>query len=127
MVQPLPADDIAAAAELEALAAQLAHHNRVYHDDDAPEISDADYDALMRRNAAIEAAFPHLVRIDSPSVKVGAAPAGHLTQVAQPRPFFGLDNAFDDADVRELVGRVRRFLSLREDEPVMLTAEPKID
>ncbi|MBS0480372.1 MAG: NAD-dependent DNA ligase LigA [Proteobacteria bacterium] len=127
MAAPLPTDDSAAAAELERLAAEIAHHNRLYHTDDAPEISDADYDALMRRNTAIEAAFPHLVRADSPSVKVGAAPAGHLTKVAHARPMFSLDNAFDDEDVRDFVGRVRRFLALPDDEPVMLTAEPKID
>jgi DNA ligase (NAD+) len=127
MAVPLPLDDSAAAVELEALAAEIAHHNRLYHTEDAPEISDADSGALMRRNSAIEAAFPHLVRADSPSVKVGAAPAGHLTKVAHTRPMFSLDNAFDDDDVRDFVGRVRRFLNLPEDEPVMLTAEPKID
>ncbi|MEO5937856.1 MAG: NAD-dependent DNA ligase LigA [Sphingomonas sp.] len=127
MAAPLPTDDSAAAAELEALAAEIAHHNRLYHTDDAPEMSDAAYDALMRRNTAIEKAFPHLVRADSPSVKVGAAPAGHLAKVAHARPMFSLDNAFDDDDVRDFVGRVRRFLNLPDDEPVALTAEPKID
>ncbi|QDZ06442.1 NAD-dependent DNA ligase LigA [Sphingomonas panacisoli] len=127
MAAPLPADDSAAAAELERLATEIAHHNRLYHTDDAPEISDADYDALMRRNTAVEAAFPHLVRADSPSVKVGAAPAGHLAKVAHARPMFSLDNAFDDDEVRDFVGRVRRFLNLPDGEPVMLTAEPKID
>src|ERR1700712_677681 len=127
MAAPLPADDSTAAAELERLAAEIARHNRLYHTDDAPEISDADYDALMRRNAAIEAAFPHLVGADSPNAKVGAAPAGHLAKVAHARPMFSLDNAFDDDDVRDFIGRVRRFLNLPEDEPVMLTAEPKID
>ncbi|THD34789.1 MAG: NAD-dependent DNA ligase LigA [Sphingomonas sp.] len=127
MAAPLPADDSTAAAELERLAAEIAHHNRLYHTDDAPEISDADYDALMRRNTAIEAAFPHLIRADSPSVKVGAAPAGHLAKVAHARPMFSLDNAFDDDEVRDFVGRVRRFLNLPEDEPIALTAEPKID
>ncbi|MEO5493051.1 MAG: NAD-dependent DNA ligase LigA [Sphingomonas sp.] len=127
MAAPLPTDDSAAAAELETLAAEIAHHNQLYHTDDAPEISDADYDALVRRNTAIEKAFPHLVRADSPSAKVGAAPAGHLAKVAHARPMFSLDNAFDDDDVRDFVGRVRRFLNLADDEPVMLTAEPKID
>src|ERR1700712_4489097 len=127
MSADLPQTEKAAEAELEALAAQIAHHNRLYHAEDAPEISDSDYDALMRRNSAIEAAFPYLVRADSPSVKVGAAPAGHLTKVAHARPMFSLDNAFDGDDVRDFVGRVRRFLNLPEAEPVMLTAEPKID
>ncbi len=127
MAAPLPADESTAAAELERLAGEIAHHSKLYHTDDAPEISDADYDALMRRNTAIEAAFPHLIRPDSPGVKVGAAPAGHLTKVAHARPMFSLDNAFDDDDVRDFVGRVRRFLALSEDEPVALTAEPKID
>ncbi|MBN8806670.1 MAG: NAD-dependent DNA ligase LigA [Sphingomonas sp.] len=127
MTTPLPADDIAAAAELETLAAEIARHNRLYHIDDAPEISDADYDTLVRRNAAIEAAFPHLVRTDSPSAKVGAAPAGHLAKVAHARPMFSLDNAFDDDEVREFLGRVRRFLALPEGAATLLTAEPKID
>jgi DNA ligase (NAD+) len=127
MTSPLPANPIDAAAELERLAHEIAHHNRLYHTDDAPEISDADYDALMRRNTAIEAAFPGLVRPDSPAVVVGAAPSGHLAKVAHARPMFSLDNAFDDEEVGDFVGRVRRFLNLPEDEPVALTAEPKID
>ncbi len=124
---PLPADDAAAARELEYLASEIARHNRLYHADDAPEISDADFDALIKRNAAIEAAFPHLVRDDSPSRKVGAAPSGHLAKVAHARPMFSLDNAFDDEEVGDFVARVRRFLNLPEDEPLALTAEPKID
>ncbi|MBB5696702.1 NAD-dependent DNA ligase LigA [Sphingomonas yantingensis] len=123
----LPRTDEEAAAELKALAAEIAYHNARYHTDDAPEISDGDYDALVRRNTAIEAAFPALVRPDSPSVRVGAAPAAHLAKVAHARPMLSLDNAFADEDVAEFVGRVRRFLSLRADEPVALTAEPKID
>ncbi|MGN6818002.1 MAG: NAD-dependent DNA ligase LigA, partial [Sphingomonas sp.] len=127
MTIPLPADDRAAAQELEHLASEIARHNLLYHGEDAPEISDADYDALMRRNSAIEEAFPHLVRDDSPSRKVGAAPAGHLAKVAHARPMFSLDNAFDDTEVGDFVGRVRRFLNLPDTEPVALTAEPKID
>ena len=123
----LPATDHDAAAELERLAAEIAHHNRAYHTDDAPEISDADYDALVRCNNALEAAFPHLVRADSPSRQVGAAPASHLAKVAHARPMMSLDNAFSDVEVEEFVARVRRFLKLAPDEPVALTAEPKID
>ena len=116
-----------AAAELERLATEIARHNRLYHTDDAPGISDAEYDALVRRNGALEAAFPHLVRADSPSVVVGAAPAAHLAKVRHARPMTSLDNAFSDEEVEEFVARVRRFLKLAEDEPVALTAEPKID
>ncbi|MDF7776635.1 NAD-dependent DNA ligase LigA [Sphingomonas sp. AOB5] len=127
MTAPLPATPEEAATELERLAAEIAHHNRLYHTDDAPEISDAEYDALMRRNTAIEAAFPDLVREDSPSKLVGAAPASNLSKVAHARPMFSLDNAFSDEDVADFLGRVRRFLNLPESEPIALTAEPKID
>ncbi len=123
----LPETAQQAAAELEALAATIAHHNRAYHTHDAPEIADAEYDALVRRNAAIEAAFPDLIRADTPSRQVGAAPAGHLSKVAHARPMMSLDNAFDDDEVREFVARVRRFLRLAEEEVVALTAETKID
>lgn len=123
----LPATEAEAAAELETLAAEIARHNRLYHTDDAPEISDADYDALMRRNAAIEAAFPQLVRADSPSKLVGGAPAGHLAKVRHAQAMMSLDNAFSDEEVVEFVLRVRRFLKLGEDDRVALTAEPKID
>jgi DNA ligase (NAD+) len=116
-----------AAAELERLAREIAHHNRLYHNDDAPEISDADYDRLVRENAALEAEFPDLVRDDSPSRQVGAAPAGHLAKVAHALPMLSLDNAFSDEEVVDFVGRVRRYLKLGDDEPVSLTAEPKID
>ena len=122
----LPAE-AEAAAELERLAAEIAHHNRLYHTDDAPEISDADYDALVRRNNAIEAAYPQLIRADSPSHSVGAAPAGHLAKVTHAKPMMSLENGFSAEDVFEFVARVRRFLSLPDDEPVALTAEPKID
>ena len=123
----LPETEASAAAELATLASEIARHNALYHTDDAPEISDAAYDALIRRNTAIEAAFPHLIRADSPSISVGAAPAAHLAKVAHARAMMSLDNAFSDEDVVEFVARVRRFLKLPEDEPVALTAEPKID
>lgn len=122
-----PPSESEAAAELEALAAEIARHDRAYHGDDAPEISDAEYDALVRRNLALETAFPHLARTDSPGVRVGAAPAGHLAKVAHARPMTSLDNAFDDTEVVEFIARVRRFLKLDESEAVALTAEPKID
>ncbi|WP_294310137.1 NAD-dependent DNA ligase LigA [uncultured Sphingomonas sp.] len=125
--QTLPQTDLEAAAELNSLAREIAHHNRLYHTEDAPEISDADYDALVRRNTAIEAAFPHLIRADSPNTQVGAAPAAHLAKVPHARPMTSLDNAFTDEEVEDFVGRVRRYLKLPEDEPVTLTAEPKID
>jgi len=116
-----------AADRLAFLAAEIARHNRLYHDQDAPEISDADYDALMRENKALEEQFPELVRADSPSKLVGAAPSGHLAKVPHARPMLSLDNAFADEDVAEFVARVRRFLALPEDAGVALTAEPKID
>ena len=116
-----------AAAELERLAKEIAHHNRLYHGDDAPEISDSEYDALVRRNADLERRFPHLVRDDSPSRAVGAAPEGPLAKVRHALPMLSLDNAFSDEEVADFVARVRRFLKLGDDEPVALTAEPKID
>lgn len=116
-----------AANELMRLAKQIAYHSARYHTDDAPEISDADYDALVRRNNALEAEFPHLIRSDSPNRAVGAAPASHLAKVTHARPMLSLDNAFADEDVADFVARVRRFLNLAEDAPVALTAEPKID
>ncbi len=116
-----------AADRLATLAAEIARHNRLYHDQDAPEISDADYDALMRENAAIEAEYPDLVRADSPARQVGAVPSGHLAKVPHAKPMLSLDNAFADAEVEEFVARVRRFLALPDDVEVALTAEPKID
>src|SRR6059058_3393718 len=107
-----PQIEAEAAAELERLAAEIAHHNRLYHAEDAPEISDAEYDALMRRNAALEAQFPHLMREDSPSRQVGAVPEGPLAKVAHALPMLSLDNAFADEEVRDFVGRVRRFLKI---------------
>ncbi|HEV7661505.1 MAG TPA: NAD-dependent DNA ligase LigA [Allosphingosinicella sp.] len=116
-----------AANRLMRLAKEVARHNRLYHTDDAPEISDADYDGLVRENAALEKKFPHLVRADSPSRQVGAAPAGHLAKVAHALPMLSLDNAFSDEEVADFVGRVGRYLKLGDDAEVALTAEPKID
>ncbi|WP_374526383.1 NAD-dependent DNA ligase LigA [Sphingopyxis sp.] len=117
-----------AANELMRLAKQIAHHNRRYHAEDAPEISDADYDALVRRNNALEAAFPNLIRADSPNVQVGAAVEGSpLAKVTHAVRMMSLDNAFAAEDVEEFVARVRRFLNLGEGESVALTAEDKID
>lgn len=116
-----------AAERLAVLAAEIARHNALYHGEDAPEISDAEYDALMRENAALEAAFPQLVRSDSPSKLVGAAPSSHLAKVPHAVAMLSLDNAFADEDVQDFVGRVRRYLSLSAEEPIALTAEPKID
>jgi DNA ligase (NAD+) len=116
-----------AAERLEELAHEIARHNRLYHTDDAPEISDADYDALIRENAALEARFPDLVREDSPSRQVGAAPATFLAKVPHALPMLSLDNAFADEEVADFLARVRRFLSLGDDAELALTAEPKID
>ncbi len=116
-----------AAAELERLAREIARHNALYHSEDAPEISDAAFDALVRRNAKLEARFPHLVREDSPSQAVGAAPAAHLSKVRHSRPMLSLDNAFADGEVWDFLERVRRYLALPEGAEVAVTAEPKID
>ena len=120
-------EEARAAAELERLASEIARHNRLYHSDDSPEISDAEYDALIRRNTELEAKFPNLVRDDSPSRQVGAAPAAHLSKVRHALPMLSLDNAFSDDEVADFIGRVRRFLSLPDGEEVPLTAEYKID
>jgi len=117
-----------AANELMRLAKAIAHHNKLYHAEDSPEISDADYDALVRRNNAIEAAFPHLIHADSPNAQVGAAvEASPLAKVAHAVRMMSLDNAFAAEDVEEFVARVRRFLALGEEEAIALTAEDKID
>jgi DNA ligase (NAD+) len=114
-----------AAAELARLAAEIARHDRLYHERDAPEISDADYDALRRHNAAIEARFPALVRADSPSRRVGGAPAAGFAKVFHRVPMLSLGNAFDAADFTAFCDRARRFLG--SEAPLALVAEPKID
>jgi DNA ligase (NAD+) len=116
-----------AANRLMRLAKEIARHDRLYHDRDAPEISDAEYDALVRENRELEARFPTLARADSPSKRLGAAPTTALAKVAHARPMLSLDNAFSDEEVYEFVARVRRFLNLPPEEPVAITAEPKID
>jgi DNA ligase (NAD+) len=115
-----------AATVLADLAAEIARHDRAYHENDAPEISDAEYDALRRRNAAIEARFPSLIRPDSPSQRVGAAPAGGFAKFRHRVPMLSLDNAFDAADFTEFCDRARRFLGMKEGE-LNFVAEPKID
>ena len=117
-----------AANELMRLARQIAHHDHLYHTLDQPEIDDAAYDALVRRNAEIEAAFPHLIRPDSPSRKVGHdVAATPLAKVRHDVRMMSLDNAFSDEEVAEFAARVRRFLALPADAEVVMTAEDKID
>jgi DNA ligase (NAD+) len=116
-----------AAAELARLAEEIAGHDRRYHAEDAPTVSDAEYDALKLRNAAIEARFPELMRDDSPSRAIGAAPSGAFAQVRHSRPMLSLDNVFTDDDVVDFAASVRRFLSLAPDAELVFTAEPKID
>jgi len=117
-----------AANELMRLARQIARHDKLYHAEDAPEISDAEYDALVRRNAELEAAFPHLVREDSPSRKVGhEVAASPLSKVTHEVRMMSLDNAFTDEELGEFAARVRRFLSLGDDVELAMTAEDKID
>ncbi len=116
-----------AAAELERLARLIAAADVAYYQNDAPTIDDAVYDALRRRHAAIEAAFPHLIRTDSPNLRVGATPAQGFAKVRHAVPMLSLDNAFSDDNMTEFLGSVRRFLKLSDDASPTLIAEPKID
>ncbi|MHA1152491.1 MAG: NAD-dependent DNA ligase LigA, partial [Alphaproteobacteria bacterium] len=119
-----------AESELARLAAEIGRHDRLYHHDDAPEISDADYDALRRRNEEIETRFAELVRPDSPSARVGAAPAGGFAKVRHRVPMLSLGNAFDEAEVQEFFDSVRRFIKELKDNPevpIEAVGEPKID
>jgi len=125
---PKPVDQLTeaeAVEELTKLADEIAAHDIRYHQQDAPSISDADYDALKQRNTAIEQAFPHLVRENSPSQRVGAARSEQFTPVEHGVPMLSLDNAFSDEDAAEFDARVKRFLRLEGE--VAYTAEPKID
>lgn len=119
--------DVEAAAELERLAAEIAENDRRYHAEDAPTISDAEYDALRRRNAAIEEAFPGLVREDSPTGSVGAPPAEGFTKVRHAVPMLSLAKAYTDQDVVDFIERGRRFFERDKDLDIAFTAEPKID
>jgi DNA ligase (NAD+) len=113
--------------ELEFLAMEIARHDRAYHQEDAPTVSDAEYDALIRRNRELEAQFPHLVRDDSPSRRVGAAPLGAFKKIRHRQPMLSLSNAFGEEDFTEFCARVRRFLGLAPDAPLAMIGEPKID
>ena len=128
MTQVTDLSEADAANELMRLAKAIAHHNRLYHADDDPEITDQEFDALVRRNAELEAAFPHLVREDSPSRAVGhEIAASPLSKVTHEVRMMSLDNAFSDEEVGEFVARVRRYLNLAEDAAIAFTAEDKID
>src|ERR1700712_6124035 len=115
-----------AVEELTKLADELARHDIAYHQQDAPTVSDGDYDALKARNLALETQFPHLIRENSPNLRVGAARAEQFSPVEHGVPMLSLDNAFSDEDAIEFDARVRRFLRLGAEE-VDYTAEPKID
>jgi len=116
-----------AATEAKRLAAEVARHDELYHGQDAPEISDAEYDALRRRLLALEAAYPELAGEASPTRAVGAAPSETFSEVRHARPMLSLDNVFSDEDVTDFVGSVRRFLALPAEAELVFTAEPKID
>jgi len=125
-----PVDELTekqAKSEYARLAAEIAEHDRRYYQDDAPIVSDAEYDRLRQRYAAIEARFPQLRTIESLTQRVGAAPAARFAKVRHAVPMLSLDNAFAEQDVIDFVGRIRRFLRLADDEPVVFSAEPKID
>ncbi len=125
-----PVEDLTeeeAAAALAYLAAEIARNDALYHGKDAPEISDAEYDALKRRNDAIEARFPALIRADSPSRRVGAPPSETFAPVVHARPMLSLDNTFSQEDVEDFVASVYRFLGRLPDNSIAFTAEPKID
>ena len=125
-----PVEDLSekqAKAEHAQLAAEIAAHDRRYYQDDAPTVSDAEYDRLRRRYAEIEARFPQLRTLESLTQRVGAAPSARFAKVRHAVPMLSLDNAFAEEDVVDFVGRIRRFLRLADDEEIVFSAEPKID
>src|SRR5689334_10681040 len=133
MAKPKNLPDISALTKAQAkvehkrLALEIERHDKAYYQEDAPKISDAEYDALRARFNAIEARFPEFVTSESPSQKIGAAPSGRFKKVRHAVPMLSLDNAFAEDDVIDFVGRIRRFLKLGEDEKIDFSAEPKID
>src|ERR1700677_4263016 len=125
-----PAGDLTekqAKVEHARLEAEIAAHDRRYYQDDAPSVSDADYDRLRRRYSEIEARFPQLRTLQSLTQRVGAAPSARFAKVRHAVPMLSLDNAFAEQDVADFVGRIRRFLRLGEDDKISFSAEPKID
>ncbi len=116
-----------AKAELEWLAKEVYVHDEAYYQQDAPRITDAEYDAMRRRNEAIEARFPHLVRADSPGLRVGMAPSATFSEVRHDAPMLSLANIFSEDEAGEFLARVQRFLGLREGEAIDVLCEPKID
>jgi DNA ligase (NAD+) len=125
-----PVDKLAEAeaeAELARLAAEIAAHDRRYYLEETPTVTDAEYDALRQRNLAIEQRFPALKRADSPSERIGAAPTGKFAEIRHAVPMLSLENAFNEEDVRDFLNQMYRFLSRSPDDPIALTAEPKID
>ena len=126
-IRPTDLTEAQAKAELKRLAGEIAAHDKRYYQQDAPTVTDAAYDALRQRNAAIEAHFPALIRGDLPSRRVGATPTGKFKKVRHAVPMLSLDNAFTDEDVVGFIARIRRFLKLDETEKVAFSAEPKID
>src|SRR5579862_7513601 len=126
----IPVDEMTekqAKAEHARLAAEIAGHDRRYYQDDAPSVSDAEYDRLRRRYGAIEARFPQLRTAESLTQRVGAAPSARFAKVRHAVPMLSLDNAFAEQDVVDFAGRIRRFLRLPDDEDIVFSAEPKID
>src|SRR6476620_1729738 len=126
-IKPVDLTEAQAKAELKRLASEITAHDKRYYQQDAPTVTDAEYDALRRRHTAIEARFPELIRSDSPSRRVGAAPTGKFKKVRHAVPMLSLDNAFAESDVVDFTVRIRRFLKLGADEKLAFSAEPKID
>src|SRR6202171_5592905 len=116
-----------AKVEHKRLGLELERHDKHYYQEDAPKVSDAEYDALRKRFNALEARFPEFVTSSSPSQKIGAQPSGRFAKVRHAVPMLSLDNAFSDEDVADFVDRIRRFLRLGDDDKIDFSAEPKID